>query len=435
MKISVGRRPGFTLVELMVAAALTILIMAVVTVAFRAGLETLSHLRSMGELAEKLRVAQDRLRSDLDSEHFSRGSSSGPLRLSDLRYERLSNGGYEMVPPTGGFFMLRQGTTGSTYEGNEADGFPSTRSTNHVLGMAVYRAGKNPSDLFSVDVGTLAPSSLVLGQLLAQSVTDAIPGSGIMASNWAEVYWFLGNPQTVGTNTVFTLYRRVRLMTKTAVSMDSTDAAKLTGILSIRQTGPSTFETNTPESIRNPANRLYATPTQLPSTLALPSSGSPSSQYYGDDVVLTGVVSFEVKAAYTTGADSGVTTAVSASFRRARTRINHPILAPYIDRPLPLDEYVPLPAGQPQGFINHDYPFDDLPPVSPATHPTGSPYLGQLYFDTWHLNPEFNHFAAPTPATLNSMPNPIRVSAVQVKFRVFEGKNNMTRQATITVKL
>ena len=46
-------RKGFTLVELLVAAALSILIMFVIATAFQTGLQTLSTFKSLGDMAER----------------------------------------------------------------------------------------------------------------------------------------------------------------------------------------------------------------------------------------------------------------------------------------------------------------------------------------------------------------------------------------------
>src|SRR5690348_857583 len=96
-------RHGFTLVELMVATALVVLILTILAVAFGAASESLSRMRSVGNMSTQLRTAQDRLRSDLESQHFDYGDSPGPLRLTDLRYDLLgTTSGTQVRPPLGG---------------------------------------------------------------------------------------------------------------------------------------------------------------------------------------------------------------------------------------------------------------------------------------------------------------------------------------------
>ncbi len=60
-------RRGFTLVELLVAMALIVLIMSVVSQAFVEGLESFRHLKSVGDLAERLRESAVALAADIDS--------------------------------------------------------------------------------------------------------------------------------------------------------------------------------------------------------------------------------------------------------------------------------------------------------------------------------------------------------------------------------
>src|SRR3954452_7096661 len=77
------RRQGFTLVELMVAMALIVLIMAIISQAFVEGLETFRQLKGIGDLQEQLRTATVPLREDLMARHLA-GGGIDPLKLSKL---------------------------------------------------------------------------------------------------------------------------------------------------------------------------------------------------------------------------------------------------------------------------------------------------------------------------------------------------------------
>jgi prepilin-type N-terminal cleavage/methylation domain-containing protein len=88
-----GRR-GFTLVELLVAMALIVFLMSVLSEAFVAGLEAFRQLKAGGDMAEKLRTAAFRLRADvratnLDANEFiADGLLTGkvdPKEADDLR--------------------------------------------------------------------------------------------------------------------------------------------------------------------------------------------------------------------------------------------------------------------------------------------------------------------------------------------------------------
>ena len=73
------RRAGVSLVEMLVAVALVLFIMVILSEAFRAGLESFRLLKGVGDMQVRLRTATGVLRSDLTSDHFI---EAGP-RLSD----------------------------------------------------------------------------------------------------------------------------------------------------------------------------------------------------------------------------------------------------------------------------------------------------------------------------------------------------------------
>src|SRR5262245_48132538 len=72
-------RGAFTVVELLVAMALIILIMAVLSEAFVAGLGAFRSLKGIGDMQERLRVVALQLRRDLSLRHFE-----GDRKLSDV---------------------------------------------------------------------------------------------------------------------------------------------------------------------------------------------------------------------------------------------------------------------------------------------------------------------------------------------------------------
>src|SRR3954466_15326472 len=80
-------RPGFTLVELMVAAAVCVLIMAILATAFQSGIDTLRQLRSHGDMMDQLRAASEVMKRDLQAPHLQTQDRTGQpgqnRRLSD----------------------------------------------------------------------------------------------------------------------------------------------------------------------------------------------------------------------------------------------------------------------------------------------------------------------------------------------------------------
>src|SRR5438445_389340 len=109
------RRHAFTLVELLVAMALVIFIMAIMTEAFTAGLETFRKLKAIGDMNERMRSATAILRRDLTSYHFE-----GRRRVSDPNF-------WNFGAPREGFLKIYQGSP-SVLEGRDASLIPSYAS-------------------------------------------------------------------------------------------------------------------------------------------------------------------------------------------------------------------------------------------------------------------------------------------------------------------
>jgi len=345
MKIANRRRTGFTLIELLVAAALSILIMAIMATAFQTGLGTLSTLKSLGDMAERSKTAETMLRADLEAEHFASvggGDSPAPMRVSDVRYESTP----PSTPPTGGYFQIFQSQPSVT-EGNDADGMPSSRAgagENHRLSMTVKRNGRTPEQLFTSDLSQLT-NPTEAATVRSQSVSDSSAGN-IYVSYWAQVDWFLdgSRPSTIDGVQTWPLVRRVR-----GVGQLPTPLTSAQDTLSVTPAG----QFSTMQTLAVPATRS--------STGANAAAIQNASAKVGDDIVITNVLSFEVRALY-----SG--------------------MAP----------------------INPDPLFADLPGGPNAQYDTGLGANGT---------------------------NRIRVVGVQVKIRVYDTKNKLTRQLTVVSRL
>src|SRR5437660_508576 len=117
------RRRGFTIVEMLVAMALVIFIMVILSEAFRAGLDTFRELKAVGDMQEKLRATATMLRRDLQAEHFEAGR-----RLSDPNW-------FIAGQPKVGFVRI-QGWP-SVWEDNDGFGVPSFRATSDILHFAL----------------------------------------------------------------------------------------------------------------------------------------------------------------------------------------------------------------------------------------------------------------------------------------------------------
>src|SRR5436309_15567765 len=112
-------RRAFTLVELLVAMALIMFILAILSVAFTSATQSFRDLKAAGDLAERLRAVSGQLRRELAADHFE-----GKKRLSQDKF-------WVHGPPEQGFFRLWQGTAPGannpsyTLEGVDPDGIES----------------------------------------------------------------------------------------------------------------------------------------------------------------------------------------------------------------------------------------------------------------------------------------------------------------------
>ncbi len=219
------RRHGFTLVELLVAMALIIFLMAIISHAFVAALTTFRNLKAQGDMAEKLRAVTQILQHDLAADHFD-----GSRKLSDPTF--WNNG-----PPQQGFFRIWQGSNppaslNDFVEGVDFSGIGSYRSTDHYLAFTVKLRGNDMGDFMSAS----AAGSGLGGSLLMSTIQSFGPAEtryqatsgGAYNFQWAEVAWFLQpqinlvtlQPDTTMPDPVagspavplFTLYRRQRLL-------------------------------------------------------------------------------------------------------------------------------------------------------------------------------------------------------------------------------
>lgn len=410
-------RAGFTLVELMVAMALIILIMTILSVAFQVGMDSLSQLKSIGGLSEQLRTAQATLQRDLQANHLE-DPTGNPVRVSALHSSPAT-----ALPWTGlnrGYFTVTQRRMGSgtggvdTKEGFDSEidswrGDSESAQTPgfHILRMTVQLSGQTAQETFSAD----APPGLAA---VAGSLSSFASSPNTMVSRWAEVVYFIrpnglftsSNDPNAPPMPVYTLYRRLRLLGNGPAVIFETGPAPPGSIIAdpaafpdlswsrIIPTSPQQSRLNTPADITAPANRLGGSsdptvPAAQPYSPALtpdtPSAGPtfpwpaglpfpyriPASalhQRFGSDVVLNNVVSFQVQAV--------------------------------TDPPLPVV------AG-----------------TSPYQWGPGQAQPRPWTFDT----------AQTPPQTAGS--SVVRLRAVQVKVRVYDTKNHQTRQITIVQDL
>jgi hypothetical protein len=446
------RRRGFTIVELLVAAALTMFVMYILAACFATALESFRQVKAVGDMQAKLRSTASTLRRDLMDEHFDRsfnGKGGGP-RLSDQNMTDV-----QWEPPAEGFFRILQ-LAGSFNEGLDEEGVPSSRSpfataadttgsnSRHFLHFTVKRYIRKRDDLFATTVNNepiAAPNPDDRVAVRTRPLDYLTQGQFL--SQWAEVAYFLipTNTQANGGLPLYYLVRRERPLV--GAGQPTTIPAYDTYLGISRGTiggGAVTQGTlfNSPSDVTAPCRRMNLltgnangnqpavtsinpgpppTPVYNPQVMA----GSFTNGYVqsgsGDDIVLTDVLSFQVKVAY--------------------------------------DGYQPA--------ANDEFPFADLPAVLAAPPPApqtgaiiqsynaGLAGTGVGIFDTWSsavgpiLNPTPNNVQVydysgwsfqPTTANLGkndgtNIPLRARVRALQIRLRVWDAKTQQARQVTL----
>ncbi len=411
------RRYGFTITELLVAFALIIFIMVILTEAFTAGLQSFRELKALGDMQEKLRACVIIMRRDLMAEHFQ--DLAGRTRLSDLdlRTQAPPDGGYFRIwqlqvnppaPTPGGAYtgFPYQTTWCSTLEGTDAGFIPVTRATEHKLAFTVRLRGPLPADWFSAPL----PGGSGDAQMQAMCPID-FQTPGTMYSQWAEVVYFLRPVQgrAAGSTPLYALYRRQRLLGQDPYTVSIT-SAEYPAYSEFSFPIPSGNQTtlNTPTTVTNPENRFGSFPSPNPSGFynlngVWAYSEGPqglAEPRAGEDLLMTNVVSFDVKAIY---------------------------------------------QGFPQtlnGGANDSPYFGDLPPTLYAGYnpPQNSPYTNSVYsnasasngyvvFDTWCKTGNYANWS--TPNTPNSLPLKVRVLALQITLRVWDDRTGLTRQTSL----
>jgi prepilin-type N-terminal cleavage/methylation domain-containing protein len=207
-------RQGFTLIELMVAMALTLFIMVILSQAFIISLNLFSGLKGIGDMQMNLRTALNLLRDDLSQDHFE-----GKRRLSD---PDLTS-----VRPREGFFAIYQGAA-TLSEFVDADNIPSTRSTGTVLHFAVKKRGNRRESFFTGRIlgnhagfqgyDYLNTSEAEETAFVANitPVTNPPTAPKTFSSPWAEVAYYMvqsgttaepNNPASPIGTPLFSLYR------------------------------------------------------------------------------------------------------------------------------------------------------------------------------------------------------------------------------------
>lgn len=383
------RRQAFTLVELLVAMALIIFIMAILSQAFVSAMTTFRNLKASGDMAEKLRATTQLLQRDLAADHFE-----GKKRLSDPNF--WLNG-----PPQQGFFNIWQDDATTTVnEGNDLDGIASYRNAYYTLAFTVKLRGNQMGDFMSAS-GGMAALSGQFGPPEARYQVAATSGASYNYQ-WAEIDWFMqpsgdttAPDQTTGTQGVplYNLYRRQRLLVPdnnlVQPQQPAGNASQFYELSYWQPQGANgALYFNSPMDITVPQRRVMG----VSSAYAPLPQGLPNLT--GSDIQLTDVVSLDVRmlVAGATGTPDPFVTLYNAPFT------NYTYTAPpWIVKGMVFDTWSSVNDGL------HNYS---------QWSQTGNPGTSVPFWN----------------ATTQSGPI---IQAIQISIRIWDVKTNQTRQVTV----
>jgi type II secretory pathway pseudopilin PulG len=459
------RRRAFTIVEMLVAAALILFMMWIIASAFQAGLESFRVLKAAGDMQEKLRAAATALRRDLTRPHFTETSARNG---EDLSNQRLDDPLW--TPPIDGYFRIYQQGVGDP-DGLDSDDSSGTlihyrspksnfsEPLGHVLQFTAKLKGIRRDQYYMVDTQDLGADVVLANPggdgLLRRfnfpiynrrvqyplmnstgtglDTTTPVDGtSSIFTTVWAEVTYFVRpNGDSTGGVPLYNLYRRLNLLTTNLpetvnyasgsaqplqFNQPYNDSRYLETSAWRKTTGMVPF--NSQAMVTAPCRRFGVDPTdaagQFKNMISLNSEiprlfdqvgSNVNDPLAASDLMLTDVTDFSVKVVWDIPAATGT----------------------WVSQP-------PNPNNNP------DYPFDRLPT-------SNNPSFADRVFDTWSQrippsaglddygspvgSPAWNVGYGTGTATAKSIPIKIRVRALQITLRIWDVKSKQSRQITI----
>jgi hypothetical protein len=424
------QRASFTLVELLVAMALTIFIMVILTEAFTTGMNGFRQLKAIGDMNERLRACTVTMRGDLIQLHFD-----GTKRASDsvITTPYAANTGGTSCQPLQGYVRIEQEQSllvppapGFANEGYDGDGIPSYRG-NSKLFFTVFRSGITRDDYFTARLRpvqnagaypALSAAELNLTQL--GPVDYRTPGAVI--SRVAEVGYFLvPTGDDANGTTLFALVRRVRVL----VSPDDTTQTDPANPNSLNWSGA---------TAANPGNRI---PSILGTTPLYPlysdvscqiDPANPSFLYFNSPDDLSGA---RTNVAPKRGFASIVGPTPSPTGTLGNTISPQPL------------GFIP-PAGVPQESVR-DVAGDDillsdvisftvrvLPQAATvAGGPTPTPFAAQFQPLNGGAIYDTNYPTAGVAAGVVYGPPPYRLRGVEITIRIWDVRSQQSRQVTV----
>jgi hypothetical protein len=404
-----GRRGAFTLVEILVAMALTLFVMVILSQAFIAGLDVFSGLKSIGDMQEQLRTAKQLLLDDLALDHFE-----GKRRLSDPTMNASPFNAQNRIRE--GFFRVVQ-EEASYPEGPalpppqipvDSYGLPSYRAgmtgDKHYLHFTVKQRGNRRDKFFSALIPANSPLATLASSLMQnpgiENDANMRESPLIYKSPWAEVAWFLvpqgttieqNNPTGVGAP-MYKLYRSQFVIPPDTRGEDKNSNGVLdpgedtnsNGVLDLFATSPPPPGETGQDNIAcvDAPSPYYRSPTDMadhPSLRVWDEQNVNNKKLRGATLVLSNVLNFHIQVLKTPGA-------------------------------IAFED------------INEDKNLNGV--LDPGEDINGNGILDVAY-DTWYPPPQ-----APPPVPPAMNPTTYPIHAIRISIRVWDSKTQQTRQVT-----
>jgi type II secretory pathway pseudopilin PulG len=448
------RRNAFTIVELLVAMALIMFIMAILSTAFVTATTTFRNLKAIGDMANKLRSVTTLLQRDLAADHFE-----GKKRLSNPNF--WING-----PPTQGYFRVWQGSApglgGNITEGTDSDVIGSYRSVDHMLAFTIKLRGDQMGDFLTAGVngggstplahsGTPPKSLSTLQRFGPTEARYQMPST--FNYQWGEVAWYLYpqiDPQTSIQDTtsggipLWVLYRNQRLAVPDnnllPPNQPATSAASFLEMSCWANTLTKSLYFNSPMDLTMPYRRFGMNPSSpagIPTTtaangltyppLANQGAAAVAPNLVNADIQATDVVSFDVRLLVSVSVNPATGMAIPANLSNADPTVSlfNPIFNVY--RIVSIN-------GAPK-VVNPAFYNATSNPTGPAVFDTWSSIADQLTgspgYSAWSLPGHLHSIPLWNPnAQSPVLPAPI-ILAIQITIRVWDLKTEQTREVTI----
>jgi len=408
-----GQRLGLTLVEMLVALALTLLMMAAVTQIFGMMGQGVNGSRSMAELGDRMRATAHRLRQDL----------AGITVFPDPPVRPEVNSGYlEIIEGPDSDLV--------SYAYIEADGKPFRKDKGSVDGSGKWTG--NPEG-YKTAVGS---DDRIVGDVddvilfTTRSTAELFSGIASTAKNtyarspFAEVVWFCRPTANTADPKTYTLHRRQRLIAahpgvsgfsdssppNTLPFTSWKDLGDLTDV-SCRVQGDSAIP-NCLGDLTRRENRFLHDST-FPHAFDLSSADltfDSSSPRYGEDILLTNVIAFDVRVW-----DADVPVRYVPSGGSSIVALS-PGDSGYLD-----------PLGNPAGIPGDNGVFVDLGngPVAAGLSGPANPLSGLTRtYCTWS-----SHYGLLGVATAPPYATPLK--GLEIRLRCYEPSTHQVRQITV----